>query len=96
MQLRPAKVKTVEVLGAAYGPDRDKRLVFTAHKGDVLGIRPERTSRELFIAAKDLYAHLIRMQAGRAHLEKARARKAARARRREAQKIKRAERKLLT
>lgn len=56
----PVKVKTVEALGSGYGPDSDKRLVFTAHGQDLIGVRPERTGRELFICAKDLYAQLLR------------------------------------
>lgn len=75
----PVRVKTVEVLGSGYGPDDDKRLVVTAHRDDLLGVRPERTGRELFIKAKDLYALLVRRDAQRQLLEFARAKKAKRA-----------------
>jgi hypothetical protein len=72
MVISPVRVRTIQTLEHAYGPDHDKRLVLTSHPRDIIGLRPERTQRELFIEAKDLYAHLIRLEANRALLQKAR------------------------
>jgi hypothetical protein len=96
MVLSPVRVRTIEPLGRAYGTDHDKRLVLTAHPRDVIGLRPERTQRELLIEARDLYAHLIRLEANRALLQKARDRKIARAAQRESQRIARQKRQLFT
>lgn len=85
----PVRVKTREELGNGYGPDADKRLIMTAHRDDIIGLRPERTQRELLIKARDLYAHMVRLQANREHLERARQRKAAKAQQREARKERR-------
>jgi len=74
----PVKVRTVVPLGAGYGPDADKRLVFVFLLGDVIAVRPERTSRVLFIEAKALYGQLVRKDAERQRREKAAARKAGR------------------
>lgn len=71
----PVRVRTVEPLGTGYGPDKDKRLILTAHHGDLVGLRPERTSRELLITAQDLYSYMIRCQANLVTLAKARERK---------------------
>lgn len=90
----PVKVKTREPLGHAYGVDHDKRLVLTAHPCDVIGLRPERTRRELYIRAQDLYSYLVRLAAGRAQLEKARARKQAKRIHADRRALRRAEKRL--
>ena len=59
----PVRIKTRLGLSSQYGIDEGKRLVLTAHSGDLIGLRPERTQRELCIAVKDLYAQLVRRQA---------------------------------
>lgn len=75
----PVRVKTQGRLGPQYGPDRDKRLVMTAHGNDLIGLRPQHTRRELFVGVFDVYAMLVRRQAQKEQLEKARARKARKA-----------------
>lgn len=59
----PVKVRTQGRLPAIYLVDRDKRLILTAHVGDIIGLRPEHTRRELFISAFDLYMQLVRFKA---------------------------------
>lgn len=73
----PVRVRTLEGLPLNYGTDKRKRLILTCHLKDVIGLRPERTGRELKITAVDLYAHLIRIAASCRTLEKARVKKAA-------------------
>ena len=68
---------------------------FPMHAEDVIGVRPERTGRELCITAVDLYAHLLRMKANHEHLERARERKARKAERLARLRQARAERRLL-
>lgn len=68
----PVKVRTLEGLPHNYGPDKNKRLILTMHPGDLIGIRPERTGREVSISAVDVYSYVLRIQANRNHLEKAR------------------------
>ena len=75
----PVRVRTLDGLPLNYGTDKRKRLILTCHPQDVIGLRPERTGRELKITAVDLYAHLIRIAASCKTLEKARAKKAAKA-----------------
>jgi len=64
-KVSPAKARTVKTLGAGYGPDADKRLVVSLEAQDLIVLRPEKTHRAVNITAKDLYAHLLRLQAGR-------------------------------
>lgn len=90
----PVKVRTLNPLGHAFGGDHDKRLVVTAHPMDLIGIRPERTARELTIAARDLYRYLLQCAANMANLERARARKAAKAERLARERNRRAEKRL--
>jgi hypothetical protein len=94
-KLSPARAKTVGTLGRNYGPDRDRRLVVSLDAGDVVSVRPERTARALTITAQDLYAYLLRCQANRAVLEKARTSKARKAQRLASLRQKRAERRLI-
>lgn len=92
----PVRVRTIEGLSPSYGTDKHKRLILTCHPQDLIGIRPERTSRELTITVVDLYAELLRRAANFAHLSKARERKAKRAERLARERQARAERKLFT
>lgn len=87
---KPVTRKTAATLGAAYGPDRGKRLVVTlipgrpkdgTHEGvpDVIEIRPHRTSRPERMAVIDVYLLAMRGRVNRENLVKAAAwRKAAR------------------
>lgn len=86
---------TVSVLESGFGSDRDKRLVVSLVRGDLIEVRPERTHRPETITARELYRILLMRRCQNQHLSKARARKEALARRREAQCIKRAEKRLL-
>jgi hypothetical protein len=90
----PVRVRTLAQLGHAYGPDRDKRLILTMHPGDLIGLRPERTAREVFIKAFDVYAYCVRCQATLATLARARERKAAKAQRLANDRQRRAEKRL--
>jgi hypothetical protein len=90
----PVRVKTVDGLGYNFGPDKNKRLVLTAHQGDLIGLRPERTSRELKISANDLYAYMIRCEANLAARQKANVRKERKAERLARQRQERAEKRL--
>jgi len=85
---------TKNCLGGQFGSDRSKRLVASFVDGDVITLRPERTQRALSITAQDLYATLLRIQAQRGVLEKARAKKAHLAVSREARRIAAADRRI--
>ena len=71
----PAKARTVATLGHGYGRDRNKRLVVTLQRGDVITLRPERTRRNVSIEARELYAWLVRLQAAKHVAERKAARK---------------------
>lgn len=91
--VRPSEAsrRTKNGLSGSYGPDRDKRLIVSLRDGDIIAIRPERTRREVTVTAHDLYATMLRWQANRVNLEKARERKERASIRREALAIKRTE-----
>ena len=93
---RPSIVsrKTREPLGGQFGSDKNKRLVASFVDGDVIAIRPERTQRQLTITARDLYAYMLRCQANKSLLERAREKKARKAELRESRAVARADRKL--
>lgn len=94
-KLSPVKARTLEALGHNYGSDHDKRLIVSLDAADLITLRPERTARPVSITARDLYAHLLRLEAGRLTLAKAREAKARRASHLAAQRQARAERRLL-
>jgi hypothetical protein len=52
----PVRVRTLESLPAHYLRDCGKHLIFTLHHQEVIGVRSERTGRELRITAFGLYA----------------------------------------
>lgn len=91
------KVRRITVAGldGSFGTDRDKRLVVSLLKGDLIEVRPERTQRAETIRASDLFRILIQRRVALGNLERARVRKEAKARRREAQSIRRAEKRLV-
>ncbi len=78
-KLSPARAKTIGELGGNYGPDRGRQLVVSLDAGDLVTVRPAGTTRSLSMLAVDLYALLLRYEAGRGHLAKARAAKEKRA-----------------
>jgi len=81
----PVRVRTVDTLGGAFGPDRDKRLVVSLEDRDQIVMRPERTGRKLQASAVDVYRWLIGCEANRKVLERARAKKSKKAERLAAQ-----------
>lgn len=93
---RPSSVsrQTKNELGGCYGPDKGRKLIVTLRDGDIIAFRPSGTRREVTATAHDLYAAVIRWQANRVALEKARERKAAKAEQRQRARIARADAKL--
>jgi len=71
-------------LNFRYGPDRDKHLVISLRDGDLITLKPLRTSRP----------YLLRCRANREVLERAREKKARKAERLAAMRQKRAEKRL--
>lgn len=90
----PVKVRSIEELGHLHGIDHAKRLVLTCHREDLIGLRPERTSREVKISVFDVYLYALRCQARLVQLEEARIKKEKKAVRLAAKRQDRAERKL--
>ena len=83
----PCSRCTVAALGGQFGSDKRRRLVVTLKAGDVIEFRPERTRQTVTMLAVDLYRVALRAMAGRAQLEKARAKKESKARARSARRI---------
>ena len=90
----PARAATVSELGRTFGSDHDKRLVVSLDKGDLITVRPARTRRSLQIKACDLWFYLLRCEANKSQLERARERKARKAERVARERQERAERRL--
>lgn len=90
----PVKVRTVETLGHSFGCDHNKRLVITCHSQDLIGLRPERTQREVKIKAVDVYRYVLKCLCNFELLERARASKARKARRLAARRLQAAEKRL--
>lgn len=82
-------------LPAAYGADRDRRIVVTLIPGngkdvpDLMELRPERTRRGEVVAIEDVYHYAIRCRINKGQLEKARATKARQADARERRRLQR-------
>lgn len=88
---------TKSELGRAFGSDRRRRLVVELRDGDVILLRPHRCRNgAVEFTLRNVYRYGLLLQAQRRHLEKARTRKAALARRREARRIAAAERRLVS
>lgn len=81
-------------LGGHFGRDKRRKLVVALRDGDVLELRPQGTRQVSRMLLTDLYGYMLRCEANRRHLERARQRKTAKAIQREAARIKRMERKL--
>lgn len=90
----PARARTRDVCGALFGTDKDRRLIVSLEAGDLVCVRPERTTRVYRVAAKDLFHWLLRSEANRVNLERARDRKAKKAERLARQRQERAEKRL--
>jgi hypothetical protein len=90
----PAQAITLEALGGAFGSDKKHRLIVTLAEGDLIILRPARTTRPIAVAAKDVYRFALLCRANLANLEKARAAKARKAARLAARRIAAAERRL--
>lgn len=90
----PPRAITIKALGGAFGCDSDKRLIVTLDTEDLITLRPERTQRPVSIAAADVYRFALMCKANLAHLERARAKKAAKAQRLANQRQARAEKRL--
>lgn len=90
----PVSRVTVAPLGGEFGRDKRRRLVVTLCPGDVIQFRPERTRQAVTMLAADLYRVALRAKAGRAHLEKARAKKQQKADARERRRIANTDRRL--
>ena len=90
----PAKAVTHNVCGGRFGADADRHLVVSLEAGDLVCVRPAGTRRVYRIEAKDLFFLLLRNEATRLTLERARDAKAKRATRLAAQRQARAEKRL--
>lgn len=93
---RPAPVfrLTEAKLGHAFGSDHKHRLVVGLLPGDMLSFKPHKTRRAVNAMAVDLYAYLLRCEANKRVLERARERKARKAERLASERLKRAEKRL--
>jgi hypothetical protein len=94
MQESPVTAVTREVLGAASLADSERRLVVSLEAGDLISIRPLGTRRVYRITAKDVFHYVLRCEANRLTLERARDRKAKKADRLARQRQERAEKRL--
>lgn len=96
---KPSEVSRItrHSLGSLFCGDRDRRLIVSLRDGDIIAVKPERLNGNstLTITAQDLYGYLVRQQANRVALEKARESKAAKRSRKIAARIKRTEKRLV-
>lgn len=95
----PVVRRCIKPLDGTFCADNGSRIVVRLVPGtdtvpDVIEFRPERTRRSERLTVQDAYRIAIRARVNRDVLEKARNRKDAVARRRNAQRIKRAEKRL--
>ena len=82
-------------LDGSFGPDRGKKIVLTILPNGILELRPEKTRRAEQVHMLDVYRYAVRCRVNRGQLEKARAKKDARATRLAAQRQQRAEKRLV-
>lgn len=90
----PCSRVTFNPLGGNFGSDKRKRLVVTLLAGDVIQCRPEKTRRTVSMLAVDVYRIMLRNEANKFTLEKARAAKIRKQDRLERARISRADAKL--
>lgn len=88
----PVRVMTREELGGAFGCDKKRRLVLTLAGKDTIKMKPHGTRREVSILAVDVYRYALQCVANKAHMEKMRNRKSAKAIQREKAKLAQQER----
>lgn len=97
---KPITRRTQSTLDGCFGPDRGKAIVVRLVPGDgkkipdLLELRPERSRRVERVTVADCYAWALRCRVNREVLERARARKEARAAQRERRRLDAAERRL--
>lgn len=91
---KPVRRVTVDTLGHSFGSDWKRKLVVSLNAGDRIALRPQGTRREVSILASDLYRYVLRCEANKALLERARQRKEAKATRLARQRQERAEKRL--
>lgn len=91
---KPVRRVTEDTLGHTFGSDWRRKLVVTLNAGDLISFRPHGTRREVSIMAADVFRYVLRCEANKAMLEKARARKERKATRLAAERQKRAEKRL--
>lgn len=91
----PACAMTHGELDASFGaPDRDRKLIVSLEAGDLIVMRPQGTRRPMKAAAIDVYRWMIRCEANRITLERARDKKSRKAQRLADARQKRAEARL--
>lgn len=82
-------------LDGSFGPDRGKKIVLTILPNGILELRPEKTRRAEQVHMLDVYRFALRCRVNRGQLEKARAKKDAKATRLARARQERAERRLV-
>lgn len=92
---KPVRRVTEDTLGHSFGSDWERKLVVTLNAGDRISIRPHGTRREVSVLAVDVYRYVLRCEANKALLERARARKESKALRLARQRQERAEKRLV-
>jgi hypothetical protein len=94
MEDSPVRAVTREACGGQFGADSERRLIVSLEAGDLVCVRPAQTRRLYRIQAKDLFHYLLRCEANRMQLERARDKKTRKAERLAKQRQERAERRL--
>lgn len=69
----PVRRQTLGTLDGSFGQDRNRCLVVTLERGDLISLRPAKTRRAESISLFDLYRIAIRTRVNRELLEKNRA-----------------------
>lgn len=90
----PVGAVTIGTLDGSFGKDRGRRLIVTLDDGDLITIRPAGTRRKYRATAADALRWMIRSEANLKTLQKARAKKEAKAARMAEQRSNRAAKKL--
>lgn len=63
------------VAAIAWGPDRGKRIIVELAPPDLIGLRPERTRRTLYLPVSTCYDLALKLEAQRRRAERAARRK---------------------
>lgn len=88
----PVKAITVDPLGGAFGADKERRLIVILESGDVIRFKLQGSPRSITVLAKDAYRMAIDAEARKVHMARMSQRKVALQVKREAEKMRRAER----